>query len=414
MQPTAAGRRDRPRAARPAARRPPVPHARRGDAGDARARAVRCRSGIRRRDGTRAPRRRGRAAGDDARGVGNRRRARRRAAGGAQSRVSLADAVDDRVFAQAGGARAADRRHRPRGEESAERDDDSPRAAADEDPQRRDGRRTGAAAGAGHGGHAWRVSRRIAASPLPCRQGVLEHVEIIESEIRRLDEVVQGFLKFTRPEDLRLQPVRVVALFDEILPVVEPEAQQEQRARRRGVPASVPSVNGDAGDAAAGVSQSRDQRLPGDAQRRHAPARLCAGPAHRVEVRFEDTGVGIPPENSRRSLTCTSRRRIMGPASACRWSTASFSCMMARSKCSRRRAAARRSGCCCHARSSSRGTNRMRIVPVTAIAEASLRGAGVTSRAGSCPGTPAAPGRCPPWCAASGCRWRRCCRRPCC
>ncbi len=40
------------------------------------------------------------------------------------------------------------------------------------------------------------------------RPGALEHVEIIESEIRRLDEVVQGFLKFTRPEDLRLQPVQ--------------------------------------------------------------------------------------------------------------------------------------------------------------------------------------------------------------
>src|SRR4051812_771388 len=56
-------------------------------------------------------------------------------------------------------------------------------------------------------------------------QDELQHVEIIESEIRRLDEVVQGFLKFSRPEDLRLQPVRVSHLFEEILPVVEPEAQ---------------------------------------------------------------------------------------------------------------------------------------------------------------------------------------------
>src|SRR5262249_47743538 len=30
----------------------------------------------------------------------------------------------------------------------------------------------------------------------------LEHVDVIANEIRRLDEVVQGFLKFTRPEDL--------------------------------------------------------------------------------------------------------------------------------------------------------------------------------------------------------------------
>src|SRR4029079_5408816 len=43
----------------------------------------------------------------------------------------------------------------------------------------------------------------------PAAQSALEHVEIIESEIRRLDGVVQGFLKFTRPEDLRLQPVRL-------------------------------------------------------------------------------------------------------------------------------------------------------------------------------------------------------------
>ena len=35
----------------------------------------------------------------------------------------------------------------------------------------------------------------------------LQHVDVIASEIRRLDEVVQGFLKFTRPEDLKLQPV---------------------------------------------------------------------------------------------------------------------------------------------------------------------------------------------------------------
>ena len=42
--------------------------------------------------------------------------------------------------------------------------------------------------------------RCATALPAPV-QGALEHVEIIESEIRRLDEVVQGFLKFTRPED---------------------------------------------------------------------------------------------------------------------------------------------------------------------------------------------------------------------
>ena len=53
----------------------------------------------------------------------------------------------------------------------------------------------------------------------------LEHVRVIESEIRRLDEVVQGFLKFTRPDDLRPQPVRPAAIFDDILPIVKPDAE---------------------------------------------------------------------------------------------------------------------------------------------------------------------------------------------
>src|SRR4029077_15087987 len=42
--------------------------------------------------------------------------------------------------------------------------------------------------------------------PAPSEEA-LQHVDVIAGEIRRLDEVVQGFLKFTRPEDLKLQPV---------------------------------------------------------------------------------------------------------------------------------------------------------------------------------------------------------------
>ena len=53
----------------------------------------------------------------------------------------------------------------------------------------------------------------------------LTHVETIGREIRRLDEVVQGFLKFTRPEDLALQPVHLKTLFDEVVPIIRPEAE---------------------------------------------------------------------------------------------------------------------------------------------------------------------------------------------
>src|SRR2546422_416493 len=89
--------------------------------------------------------------------------------------------------------------------------------------------------------------RRPEPSAPAMAQGAIEHVEVIESEIRRLDEVVQGFLKFTRPEDLRLQPVLPLALFEEILPVIQPEAERTGVTVHVDCPPSVPAVNGDAG-----------------------------------------------------------------------------------------------------------------------------------------------------------------------
>ncbi len=154
---------------------------------------------------------------------------------------------------------------------------------------------------------------RATALPAPV-QGALEHVEIIESEIRRLDEVVQGFLKFTRPEDLRLQPVRVMAMFEEILPILETEATKNGVKVTTDVGASTPSVNGDASmlrQAFLNLAINACQAMP-----QGGSLRLVAGPAsrQRVEIRIEDTGVGIKPEHLSRifDLYFTTKERGTG------------------------------------------------------------------------------------------------------
>src|SRR5262245_35602031 len=125
----------------------------------------------------------------------------------------------------------------------------------------------------------------------------LQHVAVIESEIRRLDEVVQGFLKFTRPEDLRLQPVRVKDLFDEILPLIEPEAQKNNVRVQVDVPPDTPSVNGDAAmlrQVFLNLAINGCQAMPTG-----GTLRLSCGRAsrNRVDVRVQDTGIGIPAEH---------------------------------------------------------------------------------------------------------------------
>jgi signal transduction histidine kinase len=137
---------------------------------------------------------------------------------------------------------------------------------------------------------------RPTALPSPV-QGALEHVSIIESEIRRLDEVVQGFLKFTRPEDLRLQPVKVHALMDEILPIIETEASKNNVKVIVDMPPSVPAVNGDSAmlrQAFLNLAINACQAMPTGGS-----LRLKAGPSSRarVEILVQDSGVGIAPEH---------------------------------------------------------------------------------------------------------------------
>ena len=127
----------------------------------------------------------------------------------------------------------------------------------------------------------------------------LEHVDVIANEIHRLDEVVQGFLKFSRPEDLKLQPVDLAALVDEVVPIVRPEAE------RAGVelvadPVQVPDVNGDPAmlrQAFLNLALNACHAMPsGGTLRIHCESVR----GHLVAISFADTGIGIPPEHLQR------------------------------------------------------------------------------------------------------------------
>ncbi len=127
--------------------------------------------------------------------------------------------------------------------------------------------------------------------------GAMEHAAIISGEIRRLDEVLQGFLKFTRPEDLHLRPIDVCALVEEVIRVIEPEARSAGITVRADCPASTPDVNGDRAmlrQAFLNLALNACQAMPAGGSLRIGCA---SAPGRRVQVTFEDTGVGIAPEH---------------------------------------------------------------------------------------------------------------------
>jgi signal transduction histidine kinase len=124
-----------------------------------------------------------------------------------------------------------------------------------------------------------------------------EHVATISAQMRRLDEVVQGFLKFTRPEDLQLQPVSVEGLLDELLSTVRADADRTQIDVSVDCPADLPPVAADRAmlaQAFLNLALNACQAMP-DGGRLRIVARPLAG--RQVEVRFEDSGVGIAPDD---------------------------------------------------------------------------------------------------------------------
>ena len=56
-----------------------------------------------------------------------------------------------------------------------------------------------------------------------------DHVSVIAAQLRRLDDVVQGFLRFTRPEELRLQPVPASATSKARMPTFDRRVAGERR-----------------------------------------------------------------------------------------------------------------------------------------------------------------------------------------
>ena len=124
-----------------------------------------------------------------------------------------------------------------------------------------------------------------------------KHVNIIGDEIRRLDQVVAGFLKFARPEELKLQPVRLAALVSEVTTTVKPEAENRGIAIKAECPDALPEINADPGmlsQALLNLAINACHAMPDGGTLRMA---CRAAARRRVEIDVEDTGVGIPPEH---------------------------------------------------------------------------------------------------------------------
>ncbi len=126
---------------------------------------------------------------------------------------------------------------------------------------------------------------------------VQQSLEVIGSEIRRLDRVVQGFLGFMRPQELVIKPVDLNGLLQSLGVLLEAEWQMQGIRLVFELDAALPPIGADEEllrQAFLNVLQNAGQAMPGGGIVR---LRTTRDGRERARVEIADTGVGIAPED---------------------------------------------------------------------------------------------------------------------
>jgi len=126
---------------------------------------------------------------------------------------------------------------------------------------------------------------------------VQQSLEVIGSEIRRLDRVVQGFLRFIRPEELSLKLLDVNVLLKDVVALLETEWQKEGIRFAFHFDPTLPLVAADeelVRQAFLNILLNACQAMPNGGK----VSILTEGEEWDfVKVSIADSGVGIPPED---------------------------------------------------------------------------------------------------------------------
>jgi len=141
------------------------------------------------------------------------------------------------------------------------------------------------------------LKEQLSAASSGAPASAMDHVAIIAAQMRRLDEVVQGFLRFIRPEDLKLDRVQPGVLIEAIRPIVSAEAERHGIELRIEIGNWLPDVRVDSGmmqQALLNLALNACQAMPNGGRLRLGAA-VASG--KRVEIVCEDNGPGIKPEH---------------------------------------------------------------------------------------------------------------------
>jgi signal transduction histidine kinase len=125
---------------------------------------------------------------------------------------------------------------------------------------------------------------------------LITEIEILSSEVRRLDRVVKTFLDFSRPVDVKLEKVDLAALVHQVAELMTPQARLAHVTLTFQAPeADASYINGDADMLKQAVLNLMTNALDVMKNGGNLCLRVSRGDDH-VILEVIDDGPGIPPE----------------------------------------------------------------------------------------------------------------------
>lgn len=119
----------------------------------------------------------------------------------------------------------------------------------------------------------------------------------LKQELSRLNDIVESFLRFARPNELALRPVKLGPLLQETVDFIRPEAQDQKIRIQVDVEPGLPQIMADDGqlrNVMMNLLINAIQAIPDGGDIRIKARRTAGG---WVAVAVQDSGCGIPAEN---------------------------------------------------------------------------------------------------------------------
>jgi signal transduction histidine kinase len=142
-----------------------------------------------------------------------------------------------------------------------------------------------------------RLQREFPQKTAELQEEYYRFTDVLRGEVKRVNEIIEQFLFFARPAQLKLQPLQLQDLFRDLMVLAREPAEQRKVILEEDLDPRLPPIEADRQrlqEALWNLIQNSLQAMPGGGKLRLS-ARLQNDKKIRVEV--TDTGEGIPEKN---------------------------------------------------------------------------------------------------------------------